>query len=192
MLLKVIWNVSAIVEWHFEPQTTVIFGLHSFWVSLDYHLKNTPCRILVLHLNAVRQVLEEMRSRLWVFKQWSNKYAHCCVFFESLIPSDRSDAWVSWNMPTWFFFLPWAIVQQHFSLIFVSGDEDILKWRGTIRNLIFELFSSDFLFVKSEILAEKDVTEFLQKEFLTYDKNDHETWTVHLLAGILLLYWNPI
>ena len=35
------------------------------------------------------------------------------------------------------------------------------------------------------------MTEFLQSEFLTYSKCGSKTWNVHLLAGILLMFWKP-
>jgi len=42
------------------------------------------------------------------------------------------------------------------------------------------LFSKDFNSLQHSIL---------QNEFLTYDKNDGQTWCLHLVAGILLCFW---
>ena len=61
--------------------------------------------------------------------------------------------------------------------------------RNEIIHIIEHLFENGFLFLSTNKINNFENDIFMD-QFLTYDKYQKQNWSLHLLAGLLLIFWN--
>lgn len=82
--------------------------------------------------------------------------------------------------------------RSHKRRFFSSEDEEIIQTRKNVAQTVTNLFQRELLTVSPKPFTTKSPCSFLPAQFLTYSKAGSADWNVHLLSGILMLFWAPL